>query len=308
MNDRRWLCALLSLASWGCWQPDEAALLGEEPTDELGSASQAIVRGEIEDGVPQVMALLVARLDGGQALCSGTLFAPRAILTAGHCLDQAASVLAYFGNDFDADFPQLFDPTVPPNNWRLGVEWSQHPRFDLTTMDSDVAVVHVDRDLPFAPLPLSFEEVGPRRIGERVEILGYGAEASDETNAGGPGAFIKRSGSTVFEGTPPRFPLPPNPHPGLTHRRIRHQLMQLDGSAPRANACFGDSGGPALMGVEKGHQHHPKHHQHHQKKKQQQVVGVFSWTGDFCEDFSYYVRLDQVASFVIREARRARPE
>ncbi|HKO93184.1 MAG TPA: S1 family peptidase [Polyangiaceae bacterium] len=299
MNNRRWLWALLSLTSLGCWQPEDAALT-EGELDELGTESQAIVRGEIEDGVPQVMALLVARLDGGQALCSGTLFAPRAILTAGHCLDQAASVLAYFGNDFDADFPQLFDPSVPPENWRFGVEWRQHPRFDLATMDSDVAVVHVDRDLPFAPLPLSFDEVGPRRIGDRVEILGYGAEESDESNAGGPGAFIKRSGQTVFEGTPRRFPLPPNPHPGLTNRRIRNQLMQLDGSSPHANACFGDSGGPALMRTEDGHGHRRGHH------GQQKVVGVFSWTGDFCEDFSYYVRLDQVAPFVIREAVYAR--
>src|SRR5262249_8440954 len=158
------------------------------------------------------------------------------------------------------------------------VEWRQHPHFDLATLDSDVGVVHVDRDFPFKPLPLSFEPVVDRRIGDRVEIVGYGAEESDETNAGGPGAYIKRSGETVFQGTPARKPLPPNPHPGLTDKHIRAQLMQIDGDAPHANACFGDSGGPALMRVH-GHK---------------QVVGVFSWTGDFCQDFSYYVRLDHV--------------
>ena len=84
--------------------------------------------------------------------------------------------------------------------------------------------------------------------------------------------------------------------------------MQLDGSSPRANSCFGDSGGPALMRVEDGqdrgheHQHQPGHH----PRQKQKVVGVSSWTGDFCEDFSYYVRLDQVAPFVMREALRAR--
>jgi hypothetical protein len=294
MNHGRWLWTALALTSAGCAQSDETLIVGGSPGDDLAELGQAIVRGELEDGKNQVMALLVSRDDGGQALCSGTLFAPRAILTAGHCLDHAAAVLAYFGNDFDADFPQLFDPTVPPENWRFGVEWRQHPRFDLATLDSDVAVVHVDRDLPFQPLPLSFQHVSDQRRGERVAIVGYGAEESDETNAGGPGAFIKRSGETVFQGTPPRRPLPPNPHPGLTNQRIRHQLMQLDGSAPHSNACFGDSGGPALMRAQ-GRKHGPK-----------EVVGVFSWTGDFCEDFSYYVRLDQVAPFVLKEARFAR--
>ena len=233
------------------------------------------------------MLLLVAREDGAQAFCTGTLFAPRAILTAAHCLEQAADVLAYFGNDLENDFAQLFEPEPP--NWRFGVEFRQHPRFDLATLDSDVAVVHVDRELPFPALPLSFEPLGDRRIGDRVRIAGYGAEESDETNAGGPGVGVKRSGKSVFEGTPRRFPLPPNPHPGLTQRRIREQLMQIDGSPPHSNACFGDSGGPALMRV------------HHRER----VVGVFSWTGDFCEDFAYYVRLDHVAPFVLREARFA---
>ncbi len=284
--NRSLLWVTTSLLSMGCLDP--SALDNEEQFD---TTSRAIVRGEVEEDRDQVMLLLVSRLDGGQALCSGTVFAPRAILTAGHCLDQAAGVLAYWGNNFGGDFPQLFDPTVPPNNFRFGLEWRQHPDFDLATMDSDVGVVHVDRDLPFHPLPLSFDRLGKHELGDRVEIVGYGAEESDETNAGGPGAFIKRSGKTVFEGTPPRRPLPPNPHPGLTNRRIREQLMQVDGSPPHANACFGDSGGPALMRV--GH------------RGRKEVVGVFSWTGDFCEDFSYYVRLDEVRSFVKKEMRHA---
>src|SRR6185295_13878927 len=99
MKQARWLWASMALMSLGCLQPDETEL-SPTPSDDLGESSQAIVRGEVEDGRPQVVALLVSRLDGGQAICSGTLFAPRAILTAAHCLDQAAGVLMYFGNAF----------------------------------------------------------------------------------------------------------------------------------------------------------------------------------------------------------------
>jgi len=38
----------------------------------------------------------------------------------------------------------------------------------------------------------------------------------------------------------------------------------------------------------------------------ERVVGVMSWTGDFCEEFSYYVRVNHVLPFILREARRAR--
>ena len=82
--------------------------------------------------------------------------------------------------------------------------------------------------------------------------------------------------------------------------------MQLDGSSPRANSCFGDSGGPALMRFESEAEHRHRHGHHPQQE--QKVVGVSSWTGDFCEDFSYYVRLDQVAPFVMREAWHARQQ
>jgi secreted trypsin-like serine protease len=66
--------------------------------------------------------------------------------------------------------------------------------------------------------------------------------------------------------------------------------MELDGMAPNSNACFGDSGGPAIMHL----------------AGKDRIVGVMSWTGDFCEHFSYYVRVNHVLGFVLKEARRAK--
>jgi secreted trypsin-like serine protease len=235
---------------------------------------------------PEVVLLETFRADGGLTVCSGTVFAPKAVLTAAHCLQVAVFVQVYWGNDYFGDFEQLF--TSPePENFRFSIETNQHPHYNTDDLRSDVGVVHVDRDFPFKPMKLAWHHVSHRRIGDDVEIVGWGVSEPDDTNAGGLGAYFKRSGTTEFEGTPRRWPLPPNPHPGLTNRRVRKQLMQLDGSD--TNACFGDSGGPAIMKIW-GHK---------------RVVGVMSWTGDFCEDFSYYTRINKVLPFIMKQAVRA---
>ena len=275
---------LLLATSVGC------SAAPDQDDSDVRAASGAIVRGEVEFERNQVMLVEAFRADGGSSLCSGTLFAPRAILTSAHCTDQAILAIVYWGNDYWYDFYQLLDPYTEPANFRFSVEIVQHPRFNTDDLDSDVSVVHVDRDFPFDPMPIAFRKLSRRYKGRDVEIVGYGAEESDESNAGGPGIYTKRSGITEFEGSPPRFPLPPNPHPGLTNPRIRHQLMQLDGNAPNANACFGDSGGPAIMHL----------------AGKDRIVGVITWGGDFCEEFTYATRINHVLPFVLGEARRAR--
>ncbi len=59
-------------------------------------------------------------------------------------------------------------------------------------------------------------------------------------------------------------------------------LFQLNGNSPNANGCAGDSGGPAIRNV----------------NGQDYVWGIASWTGDFCENFSYYTRLDPFLPFL----------
>jgi len=275
---------LTLLTSVGCGAPVDDA--GQD----VDSAADAIVRGNVEQERDEVVMIEVLRSDGGTALCSGTVFAPRAVLTAAHCLEQGEFAIVYWGNDYFTDFEQLFDYYALPHNFRFSVEMVQHPRFNLTNLDSDVGVIHVDRDFPFDPMPLAFRQLSKRYEGDGVEIVGFGAEESDASNAGGPGAYVKRSGTTSFQGSPARYPLPPNPHPGLTDRRIRRQLMELDGSDPQSNGCFGDSGGPAIMRL----------------AGKDRIVGVMSWVGDFCEDFSYSVRVNHVLRFLLKEAKRAR--
>lgn len=243
------------------------------------ASQQSIVNGEVTTAYPQVMQLMIPNLDGTTTYCSGTLYAPLTLVTAAHCLDQAGTVLAYWGDDFWGGFEQLFEPE--PYNWRFATDWVIHPNWNPDTVDSDIAVVHLDRPLPFDPIPIAFRHIGHRYVGDTVTIVGWGAESGDLS-----GVNVKRTGASEIEGTPAKRPLPPNPHPGLTIGRIRTQLLEIDGTAPNSNSCFGDSGGPALLDI----------------RGQEKIVGVASWTGDNCEGFSYYVRVDRFLPFLLKNA------
>ena len=116
-----------------------------------------------------------------------------------------------------------------------------------------------------------------------MTIVGYGASKSnDALGTSVEGVGVKRRGTSPFVGAPVFNPLPPDPHPGLLNATVRNGLMQLNGKAPNSNACAGDSGGPAIRNV----------------GGQDFVFGISSWGGNFCEDFSYYTRLDPFLPFV----------
>jgi hypothetical protein len=258
--------------------PDES-----DPT--LAEDSEAIVRGETDEGHAAVMALDVFKEDGSNSFCTGTLIAKKVVLTAAHCIDGAVAALVYNGNDFFGDMAELGNDPATWERWRLAeapTAFEVHPKWDPATLNADIGVVYLDRAVTgIKPIPVAFRDLNHRNLFDKVEIVGYGAAGLDDM--GFPvDAYVKRSGKTFYQGAPRIHPLPTNPHPGLLIPKIRRQLMQLEGSAPKANGCFGDSGGPALMRFH-GHQH---------------VVGVASWGDDFCNDFAYYVRVHDFLPFI----------
>jgi hypothetical protein len=269
------LCASLWLSSSlsvGC---------GVDAPDPVDDGASGIVRGKIEKKLPQVVAVRSDLFNGGWILCTGTYFAERVVVTAGHCQRGDAipgQTFVYFGNDYLNDVAQL--PNIPapgqPSLWARVETLTPHPEYDRTLNYPDLMILHLDRKLPFDPIPLLREPV--TSADKKGEIAGWGGSRAlvpDISEVEGAG--IKRSGKVKIVGTPTEADFhPDDPNLGILDPAIRANLIKTNGVEPSPNTCAGDSGGPLFV----------------ERKGRTYLAGVGFWTGLFCEDYAMFTRID----------------
>jgi len=198
--------------------------------------ASAVVWGE-PDGEVHPYVVLLQMFSGNTYLgrCTGTLIAPRLVLTAGHCTVLGDNALVWQGSDLTG----WNGPMTPGTT-------STHPGYTwLEVNRGDVGVIILDEPVclgQYGALP----EIGV------METLVKPAQQ-------GPPAIMNVVGYGVQE-------ILPNPH-DLVAERIREQafpkMLGMESTAAggwmailqggpgeglgQGSACFGDSGGPALL-------------------------------------------------------------
>lgn len=270
-----------------------AACAVDSTGETVATHGEEIVRGKLDRKHPQVVAVHVQGL-GGRTLCSGTYIAPRVVITAAHCMRADAvqgQTFVYHGDDYLTDVTSL--PEIPApgadSEWARAETNTIHPDYDPAVNYPDLMILHLDRELPFDPIPLYRRHVSRQQ--KHGEIVGWGgskALTADISRVEGSG--IKRKANVRLLGSPTEADFhPEDPNPGILNPAIRADLIKTDGRAPRANGCAGDSGGPLLI------EHHGREY----------LAGVGFWTGLFCEDYSMFTRIDPFLNYIDAQIERA---
>jgi len=275
------LVALLSACSSGMGvDTDEAS---------TGASQEEIIRATQTGGKDQVVLLYVINNSFQESWCTGSYFAPRVVLTAAHCLDDVWQVFAYYGDNYAVDRAQLGSSLTPPppgapSFWAKADSFEKHPNWNPALVAPDMAVVYLDRKLPFDPVPLARFRLDNTWVNKQVTISGWGSSDSSTQPFGpGTGGRVQRTGKSKLLGSPTAADYhPEDPNPGMLNATVRNNTVKLDGRAPNSNGCFGDSGGPII--VNQGGQDY--------------FAGVSSWTGLSCEGYSLYTRLDPFLPFL----------
>ena len=186
------------------------------------------------------LAYIEARLGQSAAACTGTVVAPRVVLTAAHCIeDLERGRFTPAGNYAVAISTTSPGQALRENVFRV-VETYVFPGFDPGSLKGDAGILVLDRPTAAPPIPLA----GPADAalyagGAVVQVAGWGVTRPNAVN--GPDglratSMVVQTPASCERKTRRYYP----PYSPASH------LCTLDVPAKQSGGCFGDSGGPLI--------------------------------------------------------------
>jgi hypothetical protein len=177
-----------------------------------------------------------------QRFCSGTLVAPRLLVTAAHCL------LATVDSEIWVSFDPVYRPGISTLIHGTGIAAVDPARFrgnagaagagGISDMGNDVAVVHLDETPPvdnFARLPTAGLLSTLALQGRTFTAVGYGRTRVDRTK--GPSGIVPNFDPDVRNVALEEFR---SLQPGVL-------TVSQNASTGDGGTCYGDSGGPTFL-------------------------------------------------------------
>jgi MYXO-CTERM domain-containing protein len=183
---------------------------------QLTIARRPIINGEIDTTHQSVVALVYTAYGQVEQFCTGTVIAPRAVLTAGHCYKESGLP--------PAQTKVFIGQTVGGAGTLIPVASAYvHPNYYLASNGApvnDVCVVILTQDAPVPAMAWQQTPLG-NVVGQTVTLVGYGVtNAAAQTGNG-----TRRSVQEVISDVDNMYLY----YQGMTH-----------------GTCQGDSGGPML--------------------------------------------------------------
>lgn len=201
---------------------------GTTTAEPAGESQEQIVGGEpaqVED-YPYVAYLANER---GRQFCGAALFAPDRVVTAAHCVsreDEDSLTVVVGRQDVSTS-----------DGHEVGVRriWT-HPEYRSAVRGYDVAVLELDRSVPYRPLRLATKRDGAAyQAGRKATVLGWG-----HVDEHGESSRTLRSA---------QVPVRSDNVCTKAYTRFEPTLMVCAGyDKGGVDACQGDSGGPLVVG------------------------------------------------------------
>jgi uncharacterized protein (TIGR03382 family) len=245
------------------------AACGPTPTPgepALSLLGQPIINGEPDSNpAHQAVVSLSLELAEGAAMCSGTLIAPRVVLTAAHCVADATRVDVRFGS------------SAYVGTQIAASEWLAHPNYDSRRLSNDIALVRLSEPppegvvpIPYLPSALALTDVD---LGTELEFVGFG---EDEAGIAGTKLTVRNQLDWLCDSDRACY----FEWQGLQVWAAKYTLCH---DMVPGGTCSGDSGGPAFL----------------ERDSQEYVVGVTSYGGDEdCTTYGCSTKVDRFQGFI----------
>jgi secreted trypsin-like serine protease len=186
----------------------------------------------------------LAYIEGVQATagyaCTGTVVAPRVILTAGHCVEDIESSSIVEPGEIAVATGVSNLTKIPHANVSEVVQVLAYPNFDPTKLQGDAGLLILAAPVAAPPIPLATTaDAALYDPGDELTIAGWGID--DRKTGHAPNQL---QAATV-----------PVEEDGRCKRGVRrfypffdptHQVCTLDLPGLKVTSCHGDSGGPAI--------------------------------------------------------------